>query len=510
MLKQYCIPAFLLMFSGCSMNLQPLQQNLSAPAHSTLRNCAELYMETERTVVAAKVVDAQATRIAGYPYLRINRFLSGFRDELSDEAFEYWLDLLQQLALEGWQAELMNLPDKARNSLEVLSGKAQPASPTLLDALHTCGNIMRKHDLDEAAKQDRLRDKAAVPAEYQIWRRIAGLYPVTAIAFRLGIKHWHEQTMETFRLPLDKLPVTGRLMRYAPASPSFHVDVEEIADIINQSSDNPLAIPIPAPAQQQRLFDRFAPIFEIDVANRNDQIGAPAWSGEKTPAIETAKPTVYRLLSHTRVGDQILLQLNYQIWFPSRPKNSAFDLLGGELDGIIWRVTLLPDGKPWLFDSIHTCGCYHLFFPTRNTRILEQQAILDEPAFAPQPPLNVDLNAQPVIRIASGSHYIDRVYFSSDKSGHDIPYQWDDVGSLRSMPLPDGNRRSLFGQEGIIAGSERGERFLFWPMGIPNPGAMRQWGHHATAFVGHRHFDDPRLFEDLFAAYSPEETAIRE
>jgi hypothetical protein len=35
-------------------------------------------------------------------------------------------------------------------------------------------------------------------------------------------------------------------------------------------------------------------------------------------------------------------------------------------------------------------------------------------------------------------------------------------------------------------------------MGIPSPGAMRQWGHHATAFVGRRYFDDPHLFEKTF------------
>jgi hypothetical protein len=27
---------------------------------------------------------------------------------------------------------------------------------------------------------------------------------------------------------------------------------------------------------------------------------------------------------------------------------------------------------------------------------------------------------------------------------------------------------------------------------------MRQWGRHATAFIGRRHFDDPRLFDDYF------------
>jgi hypothetical protein len=35
-------------------------------------------------------------------------------------------------------------------------------------------------------------------------------------------------------------------------------------------------------------------------------------------------------------------------------------------------------------------------------------------------------------------------------------------------------------------------------MGIASPGAMRQWGRHATAFIGRRHFDDPRLFDQRF------------
>ena len=69
---------------------------------------------------------------------------------------------------------------------------------------------------------------------------------------------------------------------------------------------------------------------------------------------------------------------------------------------------------------------------------------------------------------------------------------------LRSLALADDARRSLFGPDGIVAGTERGERWLFWPMGIAEPGAMRQWGRHATAFVGIRHFDDPNLIERYF------------
>jgi hypothetical protein len=49
-----------------------------------------------------------------------------------------------------------------------------------------------------------------------------------------------------------------------------------------------------------------------------------------------------------------------------------------------------------------------------------------------------------------------------------------------------------------IAGTDRAESWLFWPMGIRRAGTMRQWGRHATAFVGRRHFDDADLIERRF------------
>ena len=70
--------------------------------------------------------------------------------------------------------------------------------------------------------------------------------------------------------------------------------------------------------------------------------------------------------------------------------------------------------------------------------------------------------------------------------------------AIPSLPLPDGGTRSAFAADGLIAGSERLERFYFWPMGIASAGQMRQWGRHATAFVGRRHFDDPTLFDRYF------------
>jgi hypothetical protein len=79
-----------------------------------------------------------------------------------------------------------------------------------------------------------------------------------------------------------------------------------------------------------------------------------------------------------------------------------------------------------------------------------------------------------------------------------VRYTFRPYDELRSMMRLDGGVRSAFGPDGLVPGTERGERFLFWPMGIASAGAMRQWGRHATAFVGRRHFDDADLIERRF------------
>jgi hypothetical protein len=99
--------------------------------------------------------------------------------------------------------------------------------------------------------------------------------------------------------------------------------------------------------------------------------------------------------------------------------------------------------------------------------------------------------------VESRSHYLSNVSATATP-GNGTTYQFADYNDLRSLPLPQGGSRSVFGPDGLIAGSERGERYLFWPMGIKSPGAMRQAGSQPTAFVGRRHFDDADLVDKRF------------
>ncbi|HAY38040.1 MAG TPA: hypothetical protein DCY53_01095 [Desulfobacteraceae bacterium] len=56
----------------------------------------------------------------------------------------------------------------------------------------------------------------------------------------------------------------------------------------------------------------------------------------------------------------------------------------------------------------------------------------------------------------------------------------------------------MFKQDSIVPESERLERFILWTTGVFSPGAMRQWGRHAVAFVGRRNFDDPFFMGRMF------------
>jgi hypothetical protein len=108
-----------------------------------------------------------------------------------------------------------------------------------------------------------------------------------------------------------------------------------------------------------------------------------------------------------------------------------------------------------------------------------------------------------VLRLSSRSHYLQRVSVVDAPAGAATAYRLRDEDELRSLTVTRADAtgrlsRSAYDADGMIPGTERLERFFFWPMGIASAGQMRQWGRHATAFVGRRHFDDPALLDRYF------------
>lgn len=482
---------FLTLVAGCAV--APRQDVAAGPEEE----CREAFRRVDRAIAEAGVRDGMAARVAGFPYLRVNRFLASYAGgEMSDAQFSEWMDRLTGLGSQSHSIEFANLPADRSEVLGHELWSIDRSRMWVASTLADCAVSLAGADFGDPARRAALRAVAAVPDDYSAWQRVAGLYWLTRVPFASGVRRWHEEVRATFALPLAALPVSGELRSYAP--PPGRLTAVQVAALLKLASANALGIPEPRGADLDALFRTFAPVFTVDTAGDADLPGGLGWGESGVPRVVSRLPVVYRRVSHARYQGRALLQLNYWLWFPERPKGAGSDLLAGHLDGLLWRVTLAPDGAPWVFDSIHPCGCYHLFFPTARAVPKAQPDTLDEMAFVPQALPRIAPGARVELRIESGTHYLQRIVLRDDPAQGAAEYVFAEDDSLRSLPLPGGGRRSLFRPDGIVQGSERGERWLFWPMGVPEPGAMRQWGRHATAFVGRRHFDDPGLLERYF------------
>ncbi len=473
--------------------LAPLLATACATAPAPPQDCAAWYRELDARVERGGVRDAQARPVAGYPYLRVDRLLASLREEsaTSEPKARALVARMQALDVEGRGVELANLGlggDEAREALA---------------RARDCGARLSEADVSDPAARARLLERAGVPDDYSTAARFFGIYALTRYPFFAGVRNYQDGVRETFRTEPGHAA-----RRYAPPG-SQTISRAEQAAALAKASPNPLGIPEPRREALERLFAAHAPVFEIEQTGPFDRPGALRWMrGGELPSVDAGEPAVYRMASWTRYRGRVLLQLVYTIWFSGRPADSPFDLLSGALDGVVWRVTLAPDGEPLIYDTMHPCGCYHMFFPTPRARPVPSPDRVLEWAFSPQSLPRVAEDERPVLRIATRTHYVERVTLEREDAV-ETRYALRPYDELRSMPRPEGGRASAFGQDGIIGGTERAERFFFWPMGIASPGAMRQWGRHATAFVGRRHFDDADLLEKRFvlelrgAAYSP-------
>jgi hypothetical protein len=477
--------------AGCASVSEPQRSNLrSAPA----QECAAWFARLDAAIDRAGVRDAGAHRIAGFPYLRVDRFLASFRDEAakSEAAFAAWVGHLTDLDRSARTAELANLPPDALAALPADSVAGA------LARTEQCAAALSGADLADDARRTLLRANARVPDHYSSAKRAIGLYALVRGPFRHGVEKWQDQASAAFRSE-----VAGPIARFEPEGVA--IPPERIAQIVSGARADALGVPIVDSAERESLWRAFAPTLEIETTGDYDRFGALGWRGARSPGVDASRPKVYRRLAFTRIAGRTHLQLVYTLWFPERPRTGALDLLGGRLDGLIWRVTLDRQGRPLIFDTIHPCGCYHMFFPTaaRQPRPPPEPGI--EWAFVPVSLPALSAGAPVTVRLATRTHYVigvraDAAGLEGDRASEGrIVYALADEAALQTLATGTSATRSAFGPDGIVPGTERGERWLFWPMGIAEPGAMRQWGTHATAFVGRRHFDDADLIDRRFA-----------
>jgi len=472
-----------LLAGGCASIESPFEAHL-ASGDEQVSACARWFDALDRTIDAAGVRDAEDTRVPGFPYLRVNRLLASLRDRAaaSEAGMRSFAGRLAELDLDARRFEIDSLPQ--------WDGPRAAALKRTAD----CGRVLRERDLGDARARAALLARAEVPDDYSSAQRVLGLYWLTRIPFAHGVRRWEAEMRAVFA---NDSKDERAVVRYSPpALPALAR--ETVAGLLARARLDPLGLPELSGREVEMIAAAYAPTFELAVLGDYDRFGELRWRpGSADPEVDATVPVVYVHAAHTRVGDEVLLQIVYSLWFSERPPQGALDLLAGRYDAVVWRVTLSPQGEPLVYDSIHACGCYHQFFPTARALPRPAPGALEEWAFVPARLPRLAEGERPRVRIASATHYLAGVDVERG-AGSLVRYELRPYDALRALPTPRGGRRSVFAPDGLLPGSERGERFFFWPMGIASAGAMRQWGRQATAFVGRRHFDDADLIERRF------------
>ncbi|HVK33468.1 MAG TPA: hypothetical protein VM845_13330, partial [Burkholderiaceae bacterium] len=434
----------LLALAGCANLAPPGPYALHAVSPQDAE-CLRAFEALDTAVERAGVHDAEADRIAGFPSLRIDRLGAALRPQAAadDAAFDAWLQRARRLDLKARRIERDNLPshDAALPSAAELAACSQ----RLTDTLRT-----------DAAVRPALLARAQVPDRYSATLRVAGLYALTRVPFFAGVERWqraHEAAMRD--AAAEPRPAT----RLVP-------DRQETAPSVAAFERDALGLPRLDDAAAERLLAAHAPVFDVEARGPFDAVGVPLWRADGRLGVDGTRPVVYQRVAHTLVHGRPLLQLVYTLWFAERPKRSAFDLLGGALDGVVVRLTLGTDGRPLMLDTMHACGCYHLFFPAPGVTLKPGAPADVEWAFVPAALPALAPGQRIVVRLESATHYVLGVSATASPAASDIRYARRPESDLQRLPWPGGGTRSLYGPDGLVAGSERAERYLFWPMGI--------------------------------------------
>jgi len=504
----------------------PLRRPPHGEPSASLDGCHQLAQTLDSAVAKAGVGDAQAVAIDGFDWLRVDRFSAALgRQAAGVEQTAAWLERLRALDSQARRIELANLPDavvadavvadavvagplaraSGSGAISGTSGHApandaSAARHALQTRVDICGRASIAAIAREPDSLERLRRSAQVPDDYVEWQRAIGVYPLSARAFEAGVRREEAAMAASHARHAGAVARDARLMLIRPPPNDAMVDAGfRLADIRRDA----LGVPQPDERQAAALLARHAPVIALAGHGDDDRIGTLRLDTPGRSVVDIGQPAVYGRIAFMTWQGEVRVQLIYTAWFARRPPEHRADLLAGHLDGIVLRLTLNADERIDMIDSIHPCGCWHQFIPVGDWQVQAAPVAGEEWAFVARRLTSVPAGHRVRIRISAGAHMLEGID-SVDPvavTGADTrtePYTLLSDDLLRSLELPSGGRRSLYDPRGLVPGTERAEAWLFWPMGISEAGSMRQWGHHATAFVGRRHFDDADLLDRRF------------
>lgn len=438
------------------------------------RNCREDYAAVDARVAAAGVTEAGYYRVPGYPYFRTDRVLASFSREVKTlEEIGGWMRRMRELDQEAREFEYRNL------------GMNLQEAAIQRDRFLNCGRTLASIDfLDEPEAFARLLSLVQPEDEYSARQRALGLYPFRTAGMRARIAEQQQMLDDAYAQPLEKIATRAPLSLWKPKP---EADLSLVPNIYARVLPDELGFPGLTDSQWRALAEYHAPQLWIETASESDRLVLPTHS-VRGVAADLGKPQAHHYVTFARFGGKPLAQMNYLFWFKGAN--------GSPLDGFIWRVTLDDKAQPLVYESMHTSGSEHRWYPVqplvRRERNGDAHGI---PVVAPQPaPVRLA-----TLRMSSARHDILRVVDASDAdAGTAQTYEIRRYDDLLALPRPDGGTRSLFGPDGLVPGTHGAEPVGGLASGIRAPGALRQLGRHAIAPVGRAHFDEPFLLESVF------------
>lgn len=406
-----------------------------------------------------------------FPHLAFDRFSASLTSELTDvPSRAQWLAYVSE---------------KGKHQLATAIALTPSSSP---QSLLTCQQALSEQSMENGRMWRALAEQPPqVATAYQHWKRVAGIYPVARLVAKGQIEN------EQARIKDQSGRELAAPFTYGDVS-SQQMSSVRIAAIFNNAKQySSLNWPLLTSPESDALLDHYSPLFDVETLSADDLPGALALDSRGNPFIDTTQPSLYRDLSYTRFNGAILPQLNYTLWFPARTAKGDFDPYAGPFDAVKIRITFDEKGAPFILDTIHQCGCYHMVYALNPTLTFIQRddEMPIQNTLPPPSPQETFL-----ISLTAGEHMISDIAVTNNTST-DIALVPQSALSIMTLKTPAGVTKSPFGDEGILKQSARGERWFLWPFGVRSPGAMRQDGHHAIAFIGERHFDDAFLFEQL-------------
>jgi hypothetical protein len=325
--------------------------------------------------------------------------------------------------------------------------------------------------------------------------RIFGLYPIVAIPVAIATANAYKEFRQWHGASLDELEIQGQVIVFSPQTAGGTAAIQ-ITELFRSKRYNALGVVEMSAAEADFLARALAPVIAQDVTADYDRMGAVAWKAGKV-TIDPQRPTVYYYMTHSILNQKPVLQLNYAFWYTERSGDKAPGIEKGPLDGVTFRISLDTSGQPVMADVMNNCGCYYFYIPRRET-IKDIRPSSDKlypfvPTYLPDafPRERISL------RINSGWHQVEHVY-TGPPPENAFEYQLLPYEMLESLPHPDGSMESVFTPKGIMKDSKRIEPYIFFSMGIPKVGYMRQRSHHAIKLVGRSHFTDTDIYDRYF------------